>query len=544
MPIVACLPKPPTRNRATCGAVSSSCHRKRPRQGIAALALALLLPLAWPIAAAAQDKVDVWPTRGWESASPEAQGMSSQELADLVVFGMSNGMDSLLVARHGRIVAEAYYAPFTEGLRHRVNSATKSVIGSLVAIALKDGLIKSLDQPVLDFFPESQIASLDDRKKALTLQSLLDMTSGLDWSESLRAGSQQSPIDMRRSPDWARFVLDRGMVARPGERFDYNSGGTHVLSAILSKVTGQSALAYAKDKLFKPLGIEDVAWRHDPQGVSDGGAGLYLQPRDMAKLGYLWLRGGAWDGRQLLPPPWVDKARHATIGMGLGPDLHYANLFWSMPAKGITMAVGYQRQLIVVMPALDIVAVFTGASRYSNALGVPSVPAYGFDAVLGPLMAAVKSDTALPEDPAASAALASAVERVALEARTQESGSSPLASAISGKVYRLKPNALRAGSFSLTFGGDAAAYAYETDGQRFGGPIGLDGLYRVGGRRPYGPSAAKGMWLDERTFHLEVQTLGNDDAAIAVAIFDGKTVNIRIGALGGPKSELSGDAEE
>ncbi len=549
MPRAACLPNPHTSNRALdlllCAA-ASPCRGKRLRKGIAALALVmtLLLSLAWPVAAVAQAKVDVWPTRGWESSSPEAQGMSSQELANLVVFGISNGMDSLLVARHGRIVAEAYYAPFASGVRHRVNSVTKSVIGSLVAMALKDGLLKSLDQPMLDFFPEHHVAHLDERKKVLTLQSLLDMRSGLDWSEPLQSTPPQSFLDMQRSPNWVRFILDRPMAARPGERFDYNSGNPHILSAILSKVTGKSALAYAKDKLFKPLGIEDVAWRHDPQGVAGGGAGLYLQPRDMAKLGYLWLRGGAWDGQQLLPPQWVDKARHATIGMGLGPDLHYANLFWSMPAKGITMAVGYHRQLIVVMPALDIVAVFTGAARYSNALGIPSVPAYGFDAVLGFLMAAVKSDTALPEDPAASAALAGAVERVALEARTQESGSSPLASAVSGKVYRLKPNELRAGSFSLTFEGDAAAYTYEADGQRFSGPIGLDGLYQVGGRRPYGPSAAKGIWLDERTFQLEVQTLGNDDAAIAVATFDGKTVTLRIGALGGPKLELSGEAEE
>jgi len=538
------LLNPQTGNRTADGAATSPCHRERPGFAGLALALALLLLLAWPIAAAAQDKVDVWPTRGWESASPESQGMSSQELAELVVFGIANGMDSLLVARHGRVVAEAYYAPFTSGVRHRVNSVTKSVVSSLVAMALKDGLLKSLDQPVLDFFPEHQVAPLDDRKKALTLQSLLDMTSGLDWSEPLRSAPPQSFLAMQRSPDWVQFILDRDMVARPGERFGYNSGNTHILSAILSKVTGKSALAYATDKLFKPLGIDDVAWRHDPQGVSAGGAGLYLQPRDMARLGYLWLRGGAWEGQQLLPSQWVDKARHATIGMGLGPDLHYANQFWSMPAKDVYMAVGYHRQLIVVMPALDIVAVFTGASRYSNALGVPSVPAYDFNAVLGPLMAAVKSDTALPEDPAASATLASAVERVALEARTQGSGSSPLASAISGKAYRLKPNELGLGSFSLTFEGDAAVYAYEADGQRFGGPIGLDGLYRVGGRRPYGPSAAKGVWRDDTTFQLELQTLGNDDAAIAVATFDGKTVNLRMGALGGLKSELSGEADE
>ncbi len=524
------------------GSATSPCRQERPRRGLAALAWVLAFLL--PIAAAAQGKVEVWPTKGWESASPEAQGMSSRELADLVTFGISNGMDSVLVTRHGRIVAEAYYAPFTSGLRHRVNSVTKSVVSTLVAIALRDGLLKSADQPVLDFFPERQVAHLDDRKKALTLQNLLDMTSGLDWNEPLSSALPQSFFEMERSPDWVRFILDRRMVGGPGERFDYNSGNPHILSAILSTVAGRSALDYAKDKLFKPLGIEDVQWRRDPQGVSAGGAGLHLQPRDMARLGYLWLRGGTWEGRRLLPPEWVGKVRHATVGMGLGPDLHYANQFWSMPAKGVYMAVGYHRQLIVVITPLDIVAVFTGASRYSNALGTPSVPAYAFEAVLSRLQAAVKSDAALPEDPAASADLASAVERVALEARTQESGSSPLAPAISGKVYRLRPHELRLGSFSLTFENGTAAYAYEVDGQRFGGPVGLDGLYRVGGRRPYGPSAAKGMWLDDGTFQLELQTLGNDDAAIAVATFDGKTIHLRTGTLGGLKLELRGETEE
>src|SRR4029079_9931288 len=114
-----------------------------------------------------------------------AQGMSSQELAGLVTFGNANGMDSLLVVRHRRIVAEAHYAPFPAGLKHRINSVTKSVIGNLVAIALKEGLLKSLDQPLLDFFPERQFANIDDRKKAITLRHLLDMGSALDWAEPL-----------------------------------------------------------------------------------------------------------------------------------------------------------------------------------------------------------------------------------------------------------------------------------------------------------------------------------------------------------------------
>jgi CubicO group peptidase (beta-lactamase class C family) len=207
---------------------------------------------------------------GWQTSSAEAQGMSSRELAGLVEFGITNGMDSVLIVRHGSIVAEAYYAPFAPGMKHRINSATKSVIGSLVSIALRDGLLTSVDQPVLGFFPGRSFANIDERKKALRLRHLLDMTSGLKWDEPLSNASLESFVQMERSRDWVQFILDRPMVREPGAAFDYNSGGPHVLSAILSKVTGRSALDYAREKLFGPLGIEDVHWRHDPQ-VPQGG---------------------------------------------------------------------------------------------------------------------------------------------------------------------------------------------------------------------------------------------------------------------------------
>jgi CubicO group peptidase (beta-lactamase class C family) len=479
---------------------------------------------------------------GWQTSSPEAQGMSSRQLADLVTFGIGNGMDSALVVRHGRIVAEAYYAPFAPGLKHRIYSSTKSVIGSLVGIALKDGLLKSVDQPVLDFFPGREFAKLDERKKAMTLGHLLDMTSGLDWNEPLGSSTAWSFLEMQRSADWVQFILDHAMAREPGAVFDYNSGNPHLLSAILSKVTGRSAADYAREKLFGPLGIKDLQWRRDPQGVTAGGAGLYLQPRDMARLGQLWLHDGTWEGQRLLPPGWMNKVRHAKVEMGL-PNLRYANLFWSMPTKDVFMAVGFHCQLIMVLPALDMVAVFTGAMRYSNAAGAPSSPEYSLGAMADRLKDAVKSDQTLPEDPEALALLADKTKQVAQEARTQAAGSSPLAAAISGKIYRLQPNPLRYSAISPTFDDGAAAYAYDFEGQRLGGPIGLDGLYGVGGRRVSGTSAAKGRWLDEKTFQLEVQTLGNDDAGIVTFTFDGKSVSVRVVTLNGLKSELHGEAD-
>ena len=210
-----------------------------------------------------------------------------------------------------------------------------------MAIASKDGLLDSPSHRVLDFFDRRSIANLDDRKEAITVQSLLDMTSGIEWTEPLD-GRPDSMFEMERSPDWVKFVLDRPMSSAPGDVFNYNSGNAHLLSAIITKLTGMSALEYAKAKLFGPLGINDVSWQHDPQGISNGGHGLYLQPRDMAKIGYLYLRNGAWEGKQLLPSAWIDKVTHATVDMHAPwePELRYSNLFWVLPDKHVYMASG------------------------------------------------------------------------------------------------------------------------------------------------------------------------------------------------------------
>jgi CubicO group peptidase (beta-lactamase class C family) len=481
---------------------------------------------------------------GWQTSTPEAEGMSSKELAGLVGFGIDHGMDSLLVTRHGKIVAEAYYAPFASGYRHRINSSTKSVIGSLVAIALRDGLIKSLDQPVLDFFPGREFANTDERKKAITLKHLLDMTSGLDWTEPLSDAPLVSMFEMERSRDWVQYVLDRPMAHEPGTTFNYNSGNPHLLSAVLSKVTGRSAEDYAKEKLFGPLGITDVLWRRDPQGVSTGGYGLYLQSRDMARLGTLWLADGMLGGKRVLPDGWIAEVRRAKVDMGL-PSLRYANLFWSIPERDVFSAVGFDRQLIIVMPKFDIVAAFTGARRYSNAEGKPGAPNYRLGTVINSVQAAVKSDAALPEDSLALALLAERTKAAAVEARTEPAGALPaMAAAISGKVWRLQPNPVRLASISLTFENGKASYGYEIDGKSYGGPVGLDGLYGIGGKRLYGPSGAKGKWLDDGTFQLETQTIGGDDANIFTFTFDAKSASIKISSLLGFKADLKGEAEE
>ena len=351
-----------------------------------------------------------WPTVEWPSSTPEQQGMSSQALADLVDFGAANAMDSLLVVRHGHIVAEAYYAPFRPGLRHAVNSVTKAVVGTLTGIAFQEGALGALDQSVIDLFPDRKIANVDANKKAITLSNLLDSTSGLHWIEPLSNAPPETMLQMRTSSDMVGFVLDRPMAQAPGLAFEYNSGTWHLLSAVLAKKTGRDTVDYAKQKLFAPLGISDVAWRNDPQGISIGGYGLFLQPRDMAKIGYLYLHRGQWAGQQVVPAAYVDRVRHASVDMGFGttPSFRYASGWWTIPDKRVFMAVGYQRQLIVVLPDVDMVVVTTGRKNY---------PLVRFiDRITG----AVTSQSPLPHDAGATARLTARIKEAANE-KTSES---------------------------------------------------------------------------------------------------------------------------
>jgi CubicO group peptidase (beta-lactamase class C family) len=343
----------------------------------------------------------IWPTQEWRTSSPEEEGMDSKELAKLVDWGTTHNFDSLLVQRHGKIVAEAYYAPYAARVPHRVYSVTKAVIGTLTAIAWKDGVLDSLNHRVLDFFDPRSIANVDQKKEAITVQNLLDMTSGLEWTEQV--GGLTPPIEtdrqMAASVDWVKFILDRPMSSAPGDTFNYDSGNPHLLSAILTKLTGMSTLDYAKAKLFGPLGIKDkdVLWLPDQQGISNGGWGLYLQPRDMAKIGYLYLHNGVWEGKQLLPSEWVNKVSHPTVETHLKQGFWYSNFFWALPDKHVYMALGRYGQVIMIFPDLDVVAVTTGHKGYP--------PSEFADAVSG----SVKSDTTIPADAAGEKLLANKI---------------------------------------------------------------------------------------------------------------------------------------
>ena len=251
-----------------------------------------------------------WPDQEWRTSTPEQQGIDSGQIARLLRYITRSGknINSFLLIRNGYLATEAYFSPHRSDTRHDLASATKSIISMLIGIAIQQAAIPNVDQPVLSFFRDRRPARIDARKKQLTLAHALSMTTGLNWKESGAAykNRHNTLSQMMRSWNWVQFILDRPMARRPGEIFTYNSGASHLLSAILQGQTGTAAADFAAAHLFEPLGITDFHWASDPQGVTLGGWGLQLTPRAMARLGYLYLQRGIWNGVTLIPESWVD----------------------------------------------------------------------------------------------------------------------------------------------------------------------------------------------------------------------------------------------
>lgn len=479
----------------------------------------------------------VWPQAQWARSTPEAQGMDARAVAELVRFGQDNGMDSLVLTRHGHLVAEAYYAPFKPGMRHRLNSATKAVVGALTGMALAQGKLPGTEQAVLPLLPEQPLAHASERKSSLTLQHLLDMTSGLAWTEPMTEEIPRSVIAMTRSPNWVQYVLDQPLAREPGEAFHYNSGSSHLLAAVLAQAVGQPLQTYAAQQLFGPLGIEDVKWLRDPQGRNLGGWGLYLQTPDMAKLGYLYLNRGQWDGRQLLPAAWVDRVFQASLPMRLSPntDWRYADQWWSLPARDAFMAVGLFRQIILVMPKTGVVAAMTGRQHWA------------FPALLDRVAATVRASTPLPDDAAGQADLQAALAQAASGPVALVPGASPaLAQQVSGRTYTLAPNAAGWLRFRLDLG-DTPRYELvqqmvpgQAQTSTLGGPLGMDGRF------PDGPatarSVARAQWTDERTLSIEVRWPEEGESARFSLRFDQQQVSVDYQNGYGMRAKLQGEA--
>lgn len=314
------------------------------------------------------------PPWDWPTSTPAEQYMDGTRLDQMMAYIDQNSlaMDSVIVIRRGHIVLEAYPNPrYYKDVLHIANSVTKSFVSALVGIAIDQGRLSGTDQKMTDLFPDKDIQNLDARKQRITLEHILTMQPGMEWDEWGTPYDRGCEYPEAQRNDYVnalwcqddpvQFVLDLPMVAEPGTDWEYNGGTSHLLSTLIASYTDTNdTLAFAREFLFEPLGISGSQWELAGDGVRQGGGGLFLKPRDMARFGYLYLHDGVWQGEQVVPAEFVAEAVKTQSYPYGGTEFGYGyQSWWTYPDSGVYYADGINGQKIYVVPDLDLVVVFT-----------------------------------------------------------------------------------------------------------------------------------------------------------------------------------------
>jgi CubicO group peptidase (beta-lactamase class C family) len=326
-----------------------------------------LFPLSWSNEISGLDQtywINETPYE-WPEANPEENGFNTSRLDDL--YAIAEDMPfllSTLVIRHGKLLVEWYFNNGTRNRAFHIHSASKSFTSALVGIAIHEGFLESVDQKLVDFFPEYFNPEIDERKWNITIKHLLTMTAGFNFNESVDEFVAYSTSD-----NWVKHAIELPLLNNPGEDWHYGTIQTNLLSAIITRAANMSTRDFAEEYLFGPLGISISHWHQDPQGYYTGGHEMYFVPRDMARFGYLYLNNGSIDGYPIVPSSWVQES----LTDFEGEAYHYQSTGygyqWWLAKLGdyiTSSARGLGGQFIYCVPELDMVVVTTATGSIFN----------------------------------------------------------------------------------------------------------------------------------------------------------------------------------
>lgn len=378
-------------------------------------------------------------------STPEKQGVSTSGILNFLTEVEKSNIEfhSIMIVRHGHVVAEGWWAPYAASLKHTLYSLSKSFTSTAVGLAIGEGKF-TVEDNVLSFFPNDIPAAVNDNLRAMKIKHLLTMSSGhaKDTIQSMRASTTDT---------WVKTFLSQPVDHEPGTFFLYNTGATYMLSAIVQKTTGQPLIKYLRPRLFDPLGIEGEDWEMDPHGINTGGYGLRVRTEDIAKFGQLYLQKGKWNGEQILPRDWVAQATKTQIVSASSNPKRpleqddwaqgYGYQFWRCRPGGYR-ADGAFGQFSMVMPEYDAVIAITSESFSMQK---------SMDLVWTHLLPAMdKTKNSLPAQSKSLGDLHKKMKSLALPP-PQNNSKSPLSSRISGKEFLLDPNDFNAQSVTLDF---------------------------------------------------------------------------------------------
>jgi len=314
---------------------------------------------------------------GWETSSLTMEGLDSSKIRDMIysiVNKRYKGIHSVLLVKNGKLVLEEYFYGYNRDRLHALHSVSKSITSILVGIAIDRKMIPNVNKQVYEFFPDYSDTHWVNQKYDITLEQVLTMTAGIDWDE------RSKPLTNSRndivalvfySDNWIRYVLNKEQVEPPGERFNYSGGLNILLGGIIKESSGLYADKFAERYLYGPLGISDYYWHRHPDGTINTQGGLALRPRDMAKIGYVMLKGGNWKGKQIVSQEWIKQSTEYHVsgdwGYGYGYQWWIGKTVINEEPIRTFFAWGRGGQFIFVFPTLDLIAVFT-SSIHDNIL--------------------------------------------------------------------------------------------------------------------------------------------------------------------------------
>ena len=407
-----------------------------------------------------QSSIEIAGKNALPRSTPEHQGVSSTALNTFLdeIAKSKIEFHSIMIVRHGHVIAEGWWAPYAAPLKHTLYSLSKSFTSTAVGLAIAEGHL-NLEQAVISFFPEDKPKDINANLEAMKIKHLLTMSTGhvKDTIQPMRLSSET----------WAKTFLQVPVEREPGTFFKYDTGATYMLSAIVQKVTGQSLHQFLRPRIFDPLGIHGEDWETDPLGINTGGYGLRIKTEDIAKFGQLFLQKGKWNGKQLVPSQWIDEATKTQIASNSSNPSRpkeeddwaqgYGYQFWRCRPGGYR-ADGAFGQFSMVMPDYDAVIAITGESFSMQK---------SMDLVWSFILPAMdKKSAALPANIKEQKGLAKKLQDLSLEPPKQNP-TSPLASRISDKQITLDVNEFKAASIQLTFKDNTCIFnLYDDKGKR------------------------------------------------------------------------------
>jgi CubicO group peptidase (beta-lactamase class C family) len=459
-----------------------------------------------------------------QRSTPEAQGIPSSAIQAFVeqIEQQSPGVHSLMLLRHGHVVAEGWWSPYMLDQPHLLFSLSKSFTSTAVGLAVAEGLL-SIDDPVLPFFPEERPAEVGEHLAAMRVRHLLSMSTG-------HAEDTTGPMH-QGGHNWAKTFLAQPVQFEPGTHFVYNSGATYMLSAIVRAVTGMNVLEYLQPRLFQPLGIENPTWENCPRGINVGGWGLTIKTEDIARFGQLYLQKGVWHGQRIVSDSWVEMASARQVSNGSNPDSDweqgYGFQFWRC-RHGAYRGDGAFGQYCVIMPEQDVVLAITSGIQDMQVV---------LNLVWTYLLPAIQS-TPLPDDRTSQAELKRKLASLTLTPQDGQS-SSALAASVSGKSYALEPNQRGIEAIAFDFGAESnivtARDSYGEHRIACGNGTWLSGTTTLSTGNPQ-QIAASGAWLSADVYAVQLYYTKTPFCYIFTCRFAGEqlTIDMRANVAFGP----------